>query len=387
MLRADNQRDAVGASFPRESNMSPAPLRGREKKPAAGAQSLDFELLFRSAPSLLLVLDTDYDFTILEASDAYLRALRVARETVIGRGFFDVFPEKADGSAGAASSRAALERVVETRIGDGFNAPILDAGGRLRYVIHRLDAMEPEVLRRARERDEAVHELERANAELDVFVTATSQGLHSSLHAIDAFCRLFEKMRPATLDDGMRRLLARITSQVNRMDTIIEGLLGLSRSGRSHMSRRRVDVTTLASHVVEQFRVRTPARNVAVDIAEGLEAFADESLLAMALEHLVSNAWKFTRLRPEARICIDATQEAGQTVFHISDNGIGFEMCAAEKLFTPFVRLHQNPEFDGHGIGLATAKRIIERHGGNIWAESRAGEGATFHFTLSLAPH
>jgi len=365
-----------------------SPLRSREKKRADEAPALDFELLFRSAPSLLLVLDARPAFTILDASDAYLRVTHETRERLVGRGFFEVFPETESGPerTGVASSRAALERVLTSRMGDGFNSPVPDTDGNVRYILHRLDAMDPDMVRRARERDEAVLQLERTSEELDAFVQSTSQGLQTSLRAIDSFCRLFEKMRGASLDEGVRRLLMRIASQVNRMDTIIEGLLGLSRSGRSHMSRRRVDVSAAARRVADQLKVRSPGRAVYVHVMEGMEAWADEVLLGMVLEQLVSNAWKFTRMRPDASVEIGATQVGGQTVFHVRDNGVGFDMAAADKLFTPFVRLHASPEFDGHGIGLATVKRIIERHGGEIWAEARPGEGAAFHFTLSGAP-
>jgi signal transduction histidine kinase len=171
------------------------------------------------------------------------------------------------------------------------------------------------------------------------------------------------------------------------MDTIIEGLLGLSRSGRNHMSRRRVDVSAVVRRIVDHLKLRSPGRVVVIQLEEGMEAWADEALLALALENLVSNAWKFTRLRAEARIEVDSTIVAGQTVFHVRDNGVGFDMAHAPKLFTPFAKLHQGSEFDGHGIGLATVKRIVERHGGEVWADARPGEGASFHFTLSGAPH
>jgi light-regulated signal transduction histidine kinase (bacteriophytochrome) len=338
-------------------------------------------------PSLLLVLDVDTPFTILEASDAYLRLVRETRERIVGRGFFEVFPESdgAPGKAGVASSRAALERVVSTRMGDGFNSPVCDADGTLRYIMHRLDALDPDVVRRARERDDAVQQLERADEELDAFVQSTSDGLQVSIHAIESYCRLFEKMRASSLDEGVRRLLTRITAQVNRMDTIIEGLLGLSRSGRSHMTRRRVDVTSLATRIAEQCKARWPEREAQVSVQEGLEAWADESLLAMALDQLLDNALKFTHTRADARIEVGVSDDSGQAVFHVRDNGLGFDMAQAEKLFSPFVRLHSGGQFRGHGIGLATVKRVVERHGGRVWAEARPGEGAAVYFTLSGA--
>jgi signal transduction histidine kinase len=364
------------------------PLRGREKRSRdEDAATPDFELLWRHVPSLLLVLDPARDFTIVEASDAYLRLARENRERIVGRPFFEVFPETVSGpgATGAASSRAAFERVVETGRGDGFNSAVSSGDGTVRYLMHRLDAMDPH-MRRERERDEAVGALERASEDVDTLAESASQALKTSLRAIDSFCRLFEKMRGAALDEGTRRLLARITSQVNRMDTIIEGLLGLSRSGRGQMSRRRVDVTALAKRVAAERTGRSLERAITVSVEEGLEAWADEALLATVLEHLLDNACKFTRDRDEARIEVGAREVSGRTIFHVRDNGVGFDAARAEKLFSPFVRLHPNADYGGHGIGLATVKRIVERHGGDAWAESRPGEGAVFHFTLSGMP-
>jgi signal transduction histidine kinase len=367
----------------------PTPLRSREKKSRIEEGSgPDFELLFRNVPSLLLVLEAGPGFTIVEASNAYLRLVHETRDRIVGRAFFDVFPENASGpgKTGVASSRPALERVLTTGMGDGFNFAVLDDDGSVRYIIHRLDALDPDIVRRARERDDAVRELEQTREELDAFVQSISQGLQTSLRAIDSFCRLFEKLRAASPDEGVRRLLMRISAQVNRMDTIIEGLLGLSRSGRSHMTRRRVDLTALARRVGEQCKGRAPERAVALRVDEGLEAWADEGLVSMALEHLMSNAWKFTRPRSDANVEVGAHEVSGRTVFHVKDNGVGFDMAQADKLFSPFVRLHAGPEFDGHGIGLATVRRIVERHGGDVWFEASPGRGATFFFTLSGAP-
>lgn len=355
----------------------PTPLRGREKRPRADDPSApDFELLWRNIPAPVVVLDADPGFTILDASDAYLRLVREARERIVGRGFFDVFPENkaGPGKTGVASSRAALERVLATRMGDGFNSPIADAGGGMRYILHRLDNAD------------TVPGLERAHEEVATFAKSASEGLQGPLRAIESYCRLFEKMRAASLDEGVRKLLARITTQVGRMDMIIEGLLGLSRSARDAMTRRRVDVTALALRLGAQQQAREPARKVAFTVQDGLEAWADEPLLAMALEQLLANAWKFTRDRDDARIDVGAADDAGQAVFHVRDNGVGFDMAHAEKLFSPLARLHPNGHFEGHGIGLATVKRIVERHGGEIGADARPGEGATFFFTLGRPP-
>jgi signal transduction histidine kinase len=352
---------------------------------AVEAPHPDFELLFRSAPSLLVVLDAAPGFRILAASDAYLRATRSARESVLGRPFFEAYPETGEGPriTGAGSLRSALERVLASSRADALNTPVRGPDGRLRYIIHRIDALELEVLRGARERDEALREMRAAQDALDSFVHSAAHDLRGPLHAIDGSCRMYEELQGPSLNGETRRLLARIGVNVNRMENIIEGLLGLSRAGRIHMARKRVDVTSIAKHVVAKLHNHEPERFVVVDIAEGLEAWADESLVSIVLEHVIANAWKFTRRRPDARIVVGMRSLAGQQVFEVRDNGVGFDMAYADRLFAPFVRLHDGPEYEGHGIGLASVKRIVERHGGEIWAESQVDRGTTIHFTLS----
>jgi signal transduction histidine kinase len=346
----------LSALSPAPGDVDPTPRRAPEKRLAAlEASAPDFELLFRSAPSLLMALDPTPDFRIVAASDAYLRAARFSRDVAIGQPFFDVFPENSEGprTTGARSLRAALERVLATGKPDALNTPVFGAEGRLRYVIHRVDAMELEVLRSVRERDDALARLKSATEELDAFVHSAGQ--------------------------------ARAGSGANRMETIIDGLLGLSRVGRMHMARRRVDLSQTARRAVARLCAREPERAVKVDIAGGLEAWADEALVAIVLDNVIGNAWKYTRRRPDARIEMGARKSAGQTVFFVRDNGVGFDMARAGRLFTPFVRLHEAAEFEGHGIGLTSAKRIVERHGGEMWAEAREGEGATVHFSLGPA--
>jgi signal transduction histidine kinase len=363
---------------------SPPRRRGADKLMAVTNPALDFELLFRSAPSLLLVLEPTPDFRILGASDAYLRAMRAGRDAIIGKKLFEAFPETLEGSrtTGAGSLHAALERVLASRTADALNSPVVTPDGRLRYIIHRVDSIELELLRSARERDEAMRQLKSANEELEAFVYSASHDLQAPLRAIDGFCKVFEQLNGSVLDDGVRRLITRITSNVGRMDAIIEALLSLSRIGRTPMTRSRVNLGAIAQRVVGELRERDPLRKVSVDIAEGLEAWADPGLAAIVLDNLIGNAWKYTAQRDEAHIHIGKRGAVGQSVFYVRDNGAGFDMEQAGKLFQPFSRLHSDPDFAGNGIGLATVKRAVERHGGEVWAEAQVDLGASFHFTF-----
>ena len=347
--------------------------------------SLDFELLFRCAPSLLLVLEAAPGFRILGASDAYVRASRCSREAMVGKPFFDVFPETVEGprATGAGSLKAALERVLATRKADSLNTPVLDDAGDLRYLIHRADAMEMELLRASQERDEALRQLKSAHEELEAFARATADDLRAPMRAIDGFCRLFQQMKGAALDDGVRRLLGRVTAKLAQMESVVDDLLALARIGQARLTRERVDLGELARTAVAEWVAREPDRAVRVDVATGLEAWADRALVAIALENLIANAWMYTATREQAHIEIGARSIVGQTVFYVRDNGIGFDMANSDRLFAPFARMHQEGQVEAHGIGLACVKRIVLRHGGDIWAEAVPGQGACFHFTLA----
>ncbi|HZZ92040.1 MAG TPA: ATP-binding protein [Usitatibacter sp.] len=347
--------------------------------------SLDFELLFRCAPSLLLVLEPTAGFRILGASDAYLRASRSSREAIVGKPFFEVFPETVEGprATGAGSLKAALERVLATHKADSLNSPVLDAQGHLRYVIHRADAMEMELLRASDERDDALRRLKSANEELEAFARATADDLRSPMRAIDGFCRLFQQMKGPALDDGVRRLLGRIGAKLGQMESVVEDLQRLVRVGQASLKRERVDVAQLARAAADEWAAREPQRRVRFDIAPGLEAWADRDLVALALDNLIANAWNYTSGRDEGHVEVGARTIVGQTVLYVRDNGVGFDMAKADRLFTPFSRMHEDGRVGSHGIGLACVKRIVQRHGGEIWAEAVPGEGACFHFTLN----
>jgi light-regulated signal transduction histidine kinase (bacteriophytochrome) len=231
----------------------------------------------------------------------------------------------------------------------------------------------------ARARRAWAHELERANRELEAFSHSVTHDLRAPLLAISGFSVLLEQDAAAILDDRSRHHLSRIRGSVERMSELIESLLRLARISRVSLERRSVDLTQLARSVASDLASRAPGRAVEVTVEDGLTARADPGLLRVLLDNLVGNAWKFTGKTREPRIEVGRSPEG---VFFVRDNGAGFDMALADRIFGAFQRLHSEADFEGTGIGLATVQRIVNRHGGRIRAEGRPGEGATFHFTL-----
>jgi light-regulated signal transduction histidine kinase (bacteriophytochrome) len=221
--------------------------------------------------------------------------------------------------------------------------------------------------------------LRAANQELEAFSYSVSHDLRAPLGAIDGFSKALASRVEGQVDEKGRHYLARIQASVVKMEGLIEALLGLSRVAREALNPVTVDLSALARETLEQFQHQEPARRVAVDVQEGMEAQGDRSLLRVMMENLLGNAWKFTAKTPDARIEVGRT---GDGAWFVRDNGVGFDMNYAGKLFSAFQRLHTESEFPGTGIGLATVRRIVARHQGRVWAESHPGQGTTFYFTL-----
>lgn len=228
-----------------------------------------------------------------------------------------------------------------------------------------------------------VGELEQKNKELEAFSYSVSHDLRAPLRSIDGFSQALLEDHAASLDREGLDYLRRVRAAAQRMGDLIDDLLQLSRVGRAPLRRERVDLSALARSVEAALRQSAPARDVAFEIADGLWANADPGLLRVVLENLLGNAWKFTAKTDHARITLDALPSDGHSVYVVRDTGAGFDETYAERLFAPFQRLHSETEFPGTGIGLATVHRIVERHGGRVWAESSPGRGATFYWTLS----
>lgn len=229
---------------------------------------------------------------------------------------------------------------------------------------------------------------ENASRELESFSYSVAHDLRAPLRGIDGFSQVLLEDHAAQLDEDGRRYLGRVRESAQHMAQLIESLLNLARVTRSDLRRERVDLTQLARMAVQRLKSAQPTRNVDVVIAEGLACEGDGRLLGVVLENLLGNAWKFTSRRDHARIELGSSQIDGEQVFFVRDNGAGFDMTYASKLFGVFQRLHSPNEFEGTGIGLATVQRIIARHGGRVWAEAAVGAGATFSFSLEgRRPH
>ena len=394
----------------------------------------DFRLLFEGAPGLYLVLTPD--LKIVAVSEAYLRATMTKRPDIIGRALFDVFPDNPDDPAatGVANLRASLDRVRAQRVADtmavqkydirrpeseggGFeerfwsptNSPVLDANGELAYIIHRVEdvtefvrlktigselgtraeQMEAEVYLRAQEVAEAnrhlaqlAARLETSNQELESFSYSVSHDLRAPLRVIDGFSLALLEDHGKSLPPEGQDLLTRVRQQAQRMAQLIDDLLEFSRLGRKPLDVASVDLAALARTVVQDLGQANTDRKLDVTVGELPPTMGDRALLRQVLTNLIGNAFKFTRQRPDAQVEIGWRDDNGECVYYVRDNGAGFDMRYASKLFGVFQRLHPAADFEGTGVGLALVQRIIHRHGGRIWGEGRVNEGATFSFTL-----
>jgi PAS domain S-box-containing protein len=223
-------------------------------------------------------------------------------------------------------------------------------------------------------------ELIAVNQELESFSYSVSHDLRAPLRSIDGFSMALLEDCADKLDAQGKSHLERIRNATGRMGRLIDDLLTLARMSRAEMIRERVNLSTLAEEIADQCRSSEPDRDVRFSTAPGLVVTGDRSLLRVMLENLIGNAWKFTSKRSEARIEFSALDQNGSSVYFVRDNGAGFDMKYAGKLFGVFQRLHDFAQFPGTGVGLASVQRILLRHGGRVWADAKPDEGATFYF-------
>ena len=230
-----------------------------------------------------------------------------------------------------------------------------------------------------------VGELERKNQELEAFSYSVSHDLRAPLRRIDGFSKALLEDYAGSLDEKGRHYLDRVATAAQRMAELIDDLLQLSRVGRAELRRGPVDLSAIVQKVATELQRADPTRKVRFDILEGVVVDADRGLLEVVLENLLGNAWKFTTTAAGAIIEFGIAMYDGVPAHFVRDNGVGFDMANAGKLFAPFQRLHSEVQFPGTGIGLATVLRIVDRHGGRVWADSAVNRGATFYWTLPVA--
>jgi light-regulated signal transduction histidine kinase (bacteriophytochrome) len=233
--------------------------------------------------------------------------------------------------------------------------------------------------RRVRQR---TAQLENTNKELEAFAYSVSHDLRGPLRAIDGYGKILLEDYGSRLDEEGQDLLQRLRRSSQHMGQLIDDLLKLSRLTRQEMTLEKIDLGRLAVEVFRELDSVETEREIVFTVGNNLTANADDRLMRVALANLFSNAIKFTRKMPQAKIEFNAFIENGEKIFFIRDNGAGFDMRYAHKLFAAFERLHSTSEFEGNGIGLATVQRIINRHGGRLWAEGAINQGATFYFTV-----
>jgi PAS domain S-box-containing protein len=365
-------------------------LADRDVREIEAARFLD--AIVENIPDMVFVKEAG-ELRFVRFNRAGEELLGIPRAELIGKSDRDFFPpseaeffvEKDRETLRAKALVDIPEEPIQTRGGQRWLAtkkvPIIDDQGRPAYLLgisrditerKRAEA----AIAAAREAADAAHK------ELEAFSYSVAHDLRAPLRAIDGFSQAIVEDHAAQLGSGGLALLARVRAAAQRMGLLIDDLLALSRVTRAEIVRSRVDVAALVRTTIAGLLRGEPTRVVALDVQPDLRAEADARLLAIVLDNLLANAWKFTSKRADARIEIGAQSVEGARRYFVRDNGAGFDMAYSAKLFGVFERLHPAGEYPGTGIGLATVKRIVERHGGRAWAESAVGQGATFYFTL-----
>ena len=271
-----------------------------------------------------------------------------------------------------------------TRLDDGFLQTFRDVTER-RQAEETMTSQAAQLARNAAELEDRIQQrtadLLRSNQELESFGYSVAHDLRAPLRAIDAYCQILLDEHAAQLDEDGQVLLGNVGRSAVRMGHLIEGMLALARIGRQDLGHVRIDMTALAESVVTDLRRGHAGAWPAIAVGPLADASGNPELVRQVWENLIGNAVKFSADRADARVRVESEATAGEVIYHVRDNGIGFDMAYAGKLFGVFQRLHPT-DFPGTGIGLAITARIVERHGGRVWADGRAGDGACFSFAL-----
>ncbi len=257
-----------------------------------------------------------------------------------------------------------------------------EANRELQEKIAERKQMEGEIERLNTDLAARAAELQAANLELEAFNYSVSHDLRVPLSVISGYTQIIEAVCSDVMGERCKAYLPEISKGVSRMTELIDALLNFSQATHRELRRETFDLSSVAKEIVEELVQVAPERRTTIKLAEGIEVSGDSSLLRIVLGNLLGNAWKYTSQQEEAVIEFGVTTVGKETAYFVRDNGPGFDMADAERLFAPFQRLAGKAEFAGHGIGLATVERIIKRHGGRVWAEGDLGKGAIFYFTL-----
>jgi len=370
----------------------------------ASAGHAELVALIDNTSAVIYMRDLDGRYALVNRE--YERLFGVRRENIVGRTDHDLFPPEIaddfranDLAAVARGSPVSMEEVAPGDDGPHtyitVKFPLLDDEGRPYAVcgistdITKRKRAEEEVRRLNAGLEERVRqrtaELEASTRELDAFAYSVSHDLRAPLRSLGGFSQLLLDDYGDKLDGDGKDYLNRLQTNVARMGQMIDDLLDLSRATRVELHRQPVDLSELAAGIVAELRSADPGRQVDVTVADGLTGSGDSRLLRLMLHNLLANAWKFTGKQPTPRIEVGSARDGAGEVFYVRDNGAGFSMRYADKLFDPFQRLHPSAEYEGSGLGLAIVQRILGRHGGRVWADSEPDRGATFYFTLTAA--
>ncbi len=369
----------------------------------------DFRALFESLPGCCVGVARD--LKVVAVSDGWLAFTKTSRPEVVGRSLLEAYEGRAEKGItefvnilGASLSNVFHCGVPESltahwegfpfeghgaRVWKSEQAPVFGAGGEVMYVVHQLReeerdsgaATESDTQKQLRELKER---LEQSNEELRSLSYSVSHDLRAPLRAIDGWSQVLKEDYLNVLDEQGVEYLSVVCEECGRMAQMIDDVVRLSRVAGSLVEIRELDFSPLAENVVVHIRQKYPDREVQCEVAAGMKVNADEGLLEKLLMELVDNAWKFSDKQAEAKVSVGQIEQEGETVFFVRDNGVGFDMEYADKLFSPFQKMHRVSDYPGSGVGLALVRRVVRMHMGRIWVESSVNQGTTFFFTLKV---